>query len=308
VIDPEGGGRPYDRFRDRICSHPQTSALLIAFGGPRARRWEPKYLNSLRLAFREGARALRPCPGRGRRSARQGRAIVVEGYMDVVGSRSTGIEPRRRDARNGPLRPATCKAPAPDRPRWFFCFDGDAAGRRRRGNAARGEPSLSGGQQDGAIFLFSSSRARTRTASCGRKARGLEKEACESRPLSEVPSEELKGRNGPRHGRGAAPGLAHEAKPLLQKVSAPALRLQLLKAFCRSGRYDLRGGGAAHRDPHPRGYGSKPAPHQGAERGAQLRSENPTHAASVLAFQAGFTPGNFPAELLIMIPSRGVRS
>src|SRR5207244_13627944 len=80
--------------------------------------------------------------------------------------------------------------------------------RRRRGGPegsvarARGEPTLSGGQQDRAISL-SSSRARSGQLRAGRRQGSLREKARRLAPALGVPSRSAEGPYGSLHGRGA---------------------------------------------------------------------------------------------------------
>jgi DNA primase len=125
----------------------------------------------------------------------------------------------------------------------------------------------------------------------------FEKRLGDSRPLSEFLLEELKSRTdlGTAEGRSR---LAHEAKPLLQKVSAPALRLQLLKALAEAAGMTHEEAAQLTEIRIPRGYGSKPAPLQGAERGAQLAERKPERTLlQCLLSKPGYAK-ELPAELL----------
>jgi DNA primase len=133
LISPEGGGQPYDRFRNRII-FPITDARgrLISFGG---RALDPedraKYLNGPESPlFHKGhnlyglheARTLLAEGGEG------ASLVVVEGYMDVIACQ------RARIAAVAPL--GTAMTEDQMRLLWRYahepvlCFDGDNAGLR----------------------------------------------------------------------------------------------------------------------------------------------------------------------------------
>ncbi len=90
---PEGGGAPYDRFRDRlIFPIRDPRGRLIAFGGralnPEARA---KYLNSPETPlFKKGQTLYNHGPARAA-AAKSGRLVVAEGYMDVIALAQAGI-------------------------------------------------------------------------------------------------------------------------------------------------------------------------------------------------------------------------
>ena len=147
------GGRPYDRFRDRITFPIHDSkGRVTGFGARIIESGEPKYLNSPETpVFRKG----RELYGlwRARRAGRRPRRLlVVEGYMDVVALAQSGID----------YAVATLGTAATEEhvQRLFrvvndvvFCFDGDEAGRRAAWRALENAlPAMKGGRQ--ALFLF----------------------------------------------------------------------------------------------------------------------------------------------------------
>lgn len=90
---PEGGGAPYDRFRDRIIFPIRDArGRCIAFGGRAIQPGqEPKYLNSPETPLFDKSRTLYN-HGPAREAAGRARALVVaEGYMDVIGLAQAGI-------------------------------------------------------------------------------------------------------------------------------------------------------------------------------------------------------------------------
>ncbi|AYG96328.1 DNA primase [Brevundimonas naejangsanensis] len=134
LIAPEGGGQPYDRFRDRLM-FPILDARgrIVSFGG---RAMNPddraKYLNGPETSlFHKGA-TLYGLPEARRilgveKRGEQG-IVVVEGYMDVIACQRAGI------AAVAPMGTAlteeqmgllwrTSAEPT-------LCFDGDGAGQR----------------------------------------------------------------------------------------------------------------------------------------------------------------------------------
>src|SRR5947208_5886755 len=78
VIDPEGGGRRYDRFRDRIMFPILNQrGSVIAFGGRVLGEGEPKYLNSPETPLFEKGRELYGLVQARPAIRAAGRAIVV---------------------------------------------------------------------------------------------------------------------------------------------------------------------------------------------------------------------------------------
>ncbi len=132
LISPEGGGQPYDRFRDRII-FPIADARgrVVSFGG---RAMNPddraKYLNGPETPLFHKGRTVY-----GLQEARRLLAIgdeadvvVVEGYMDVIACQRAGI------AAVAPLGTALTEEQMELlwrlRPEPVLCFDGDKAGLR----------------------------------------------------------------------------------------------------------------------------------------------------------------------------------
>ena len=296
VIDPEGGGRRYDRFRDRIMFPILNQrGSVIAFGGRVLGDGEPKYLNSPETPLFEKGRELYGLAQARSAIRAAGRAIVVEGYMDVVALAQHGIE-----YAVATLGTATSASHVQKLLRQtdevVFCFDGDAAGRKAAWHALEVSlPYLADNKAVRFLFLPPEHDPDSFVREEGKEA--FEKRLGDSRPLSEFLLQELKSRTdlGTAEGRSR---LAHEAKPLLQKVSAPALRLQLLKALAEAAGMTHEEAAQLTEIRIPRGYGSKPAPLQGAERGAQLAERKPERTLlQCLLSKPGYAK-ELPAELL----------
>jgi DNA primase len=95
IKEPERGGEPYDRQRDRVI-FPIADARgrLIAFGGRllRSREGAPKYLNSPETPVYEKGRHLYGLSWAKTAIRREGAVLVVEGYMDYVSLAAREIE------------------------------------------------------------------------------------------------------------------------------------------------------------------------------------------------------------------------
>ncbi len=135
LIEPEGGGAPYDRFRDRII-FPITDGRgrTLSFGGramdPQARA---KYLNgpesplfhkgSTLYGLAEARKILAAAPANERPPL-----VVVEGYMDVIACARAGV------AAVAPLGTALTEEQMEllwrFHPEPTLCFDGDRAGQQ----------------------------------------------------------------------------------------------------------------------------------------------------------------------------------
>ena len=150
AITPEDGGPSYDRFRDRIM-FPIADARgrIVSFGGramdPQARA---KYLNGPDTSLFDKGRVLYGLP-EARRLLHAGgedaRAVVVEGYMDVIACQRAGV------AAVAPMGTALTETQMDLlwrlHPEPTLCFDGDGAGQRAAARAIdRALPLLKSGR------------------------------------------------------------------------------------------------------------------------------------------------------------------
>lgn len=134
LIAPEGGGQPYDRFRDRLMFPILDSrGRIVSFGG---RAMNPddraKYLNGPESPlFHKGATLYGLPEARrilGAESKGEQGIVVVEGYMDVIACQRAGIPavaPMGTALTEEQMERLWRVSAEP-----VLCFDGDAAGRR----------------------------------------------------------------------------------------------------------------------------------------------------------------------------------
>ena len=144
----------YDRFRHRIIFPIEDHrGRVVGFGGRAIGDDEPKYLNSPETpVFHKGSELYGLYRARGA-IKEAGKAVVVEGYMDVVALSQFGI-----DYAVATLGTATTRNQLE---RLFrhadevvFCFDGDRAGRDAAWRALETAlPSMHEGRQTGFLFL-----------------------------------------------------------------------------------------------------------------------------------------------------------
>jgi DNA primase len=90
---PEGGGEPYDRFRNRLMFPIRNAAgRLVGFGGRTLGDDVAKYVNTAETErFRKSS--LLYGLDRAKRAIRDARrALLVEGYFDVLGAVASGVE------------------------------------------------------------------------------------------------------------------------------------------------------------------------------------------------------------------------
>ncbi len=92
LVQPEAGGSPYDRFRGRVV-FPITDerGVFIGMGGRGLGNEQPKYLNSPQSELFDKGRTLYGLQLAGKEIRESGAAVVVEGYMDVIGPWQAGF-------------------------------------------------------------------------------------------------------------------------------------------------------------------------------------------------------------------------
>lgn len=226
VIDNEKGRR-YDRFRDRIMFPIlDQKGSVIGFGGRVLEKGEPKYLNSPETPLFEKGRELY-----GLFQARQairaaGRVLVVEGYMDVVAlaQHGVGYAVATLGTATTPVHVQKLLRQADD---VVFCFDGDAAGRKAAWRALENSLELvADDKRLSFLFLPQDEDPDSYIRRHGKDA--FEASLGEAVPLSEFLLRELAARVDMRTEEGRAHFL-QTAKPLLEKIPAPALGMLLRK-------------------------------------------------------------------------------
>jgi DNA primase len=233
-------GRRYDRFRDRVMFPiVNQRGFVVGFGGRVIGEAEsaagegkgpagPKYLNSPETPLFEKGRELYGLPQARLAIRAQGRVVVVEGYMDVVMLAQHGIA-------NAVATLGTATTPVHVQKllrltdEIVFCFDGDAAGRRAAWHAL--EVSLESLQDRKAVrFLFLPPEHDPDSFVREHGAAVFEERVARAEPLSAYLLGHLQATNDLATLEGRARLLA-EAKPLLRRVAAPALQMQLKRAL-----------------------------------------------------------------------------
>ena len=147
LIEPEGGGASYDRFRNRVMFPIQDRrGRVIAFGGRALGEAQAKYLNSPDTpVFHKGAVLYGMHLARSV-ARKSGRIIAVEGYMDVIALHQGGLTEAV-----APLGTALTELQMEEMWRLVdapvLCFDGDVAGLKAASRAAeRALPRLKSGK------------------------------------------------------------------------------------------------------------------------------------------------------------------
>jgi len=223
----EGEGKRYDRFRDRVL-FPIFSArgAVIGFGGRVLGDGEPKYLNSPETPLFEKGREVYGLV-QARDAIRQsGRVLVVEGYMDVVALAQFGVgyAVATLGTATTPVHVSRLLRLADE---IVFCFDGDAAGRKAAWRALEvGLPLALDHKPLRFLFLPEGEDPDTFVRRHGREA--FETLAAEAQTLSAFLLGELRARHDLGTAEGRSAFLA-AARPHLQRIEAPGLKLQLVK-------------------------------------------------------------------------------
>ncbi|HEX4798057.1 MAG TPA: DNA primase, partial [Burkholderiales bacterium] len=295
VIDAEGGRR-YDRFRDRVMFPILNQrGSVIAFGGRVIGDGEPKYLNSPETPLFEKGRELYGLSQARHAIRNAGRVIVVEGYMDVVALAQHGIEYAVATLGTA-TSPVHVQKLLRQTDEVVFCFDGDAAGRKAAWHALEVSlPYLADNKAVRFLFLPPEHDPDSFVREQGSKA--LEQKLREAKPLSEFLLDELKGKVNPDTAEGRS-RLVHEAKPLLQQLSAPALRLQILKTLAEAAQMSQEDAGRIMEIRIARGYDAKPALAMGAPRGRQLPHRRREDQLLQCLLAKPMLAGNLPQAML----------
>ena len=185
LLSKNDSGRNYDKFRGRVMFpiHDRRGRV-IAFGGRVIGKDDsPKYLNSPETPLFHKGRELYGLWHARQANNKLARLLVVEGYMDVVSLWQSGIR-----TAVATLGTATTSEHAEllfrNAPDVYFCFDGDAAGRRAAWKALESVlPRMGDGRQ--AFFLFLPEGEDPDSLVRAQGAAGFETALATALPLSE---------------------------------------------------------------------------------------------------------------------------
>ena len=220
-------GRRYDYFRDRVMIPiVNPKGEVIAFGGRIIGPGEPKYLNSPETPLFEKGRELFGLPQARVALRETDTAIVVEGYMDVIALAQHGVS--NAVATLGTATTAThVQKLLRQVDRIVFCFDGDNAGRKAAWRALENSlEALPEQKTIGFVFLPEEHDPDSYVREFGKDA--FNRMVAQATPLSDFLLREL-GRQCDLTSAEGKAKLVADAKPLLQKLQTPLLRLQLVK-------------------------------------------------------------------------------
>lgn len=249
LIAPEGGGAPYDRFRDRII-FPILDARerVISFGG---RAMNPderaKYLNGPETPLFHKGSTLYGLPEARRLIAKGGESAhltVVEGYMDAIACQRAGI------AAVAPLGTALTEDQmgllwrVSSEP--VLCFDGDAAGLRAAYRTIeRTLPLLKPGRSFRIALLGGGNDPDDILRDSGAPA--LRQALSDTRPLVEVlfaKERDLEPLDTPERRAGLKARLREQARKIADSDLAEQYRLDLYRRFDELFSAQARGQGA----------------------------------------------------------------
>jgi DNA primase len=232
VIDSDG--KRYDRFRDRVM-FPIFSqrGQTIGFGGRVMGEGEPKYLNSPETPLFEKGREVYGLVQARDAIRTAGRVLVVEGYMDVIALAQFGVgyAVATLGTATTPTHVAKLLRLADE---IVYSFDGDAAGRKAAWRAL--ETSLPVAPDNKPIkflFLPDGEDPDTYVRKYGKDK--FEELVVRADTLSQFLLSELRAQFNLDTPEGRAQFVS-AAKPHLQKVTAPILRVQLANAVAELGR------------------------------------------------------------------------
>ncbi|MGF6147180.1 DNA primase [Kingella potus] len=226
VVRNEEQNRHYDRFRHRIMFPIRDiRGQVVGFGGRVLDDSKPKYLNSPDTPLFDKGRNLYGLYEARAAVKDAGRILVVEGYMDVVALSQFGIG--YGVAALGTATTAEhVKILMRQADNIYFCFDGDAAGRKAAWRALENAlPQLKDGKSLHFLFLPKEHDPDSYIRAHG-KAQFEDALLNQSKPLSEYFWHALSDGLKLNTQEGKAE-LVKKASPLLAQIAAPALAFLL---------------------------------------------------------------------------------
>lgn len=227
VVENEQGRR-YDRFRDRIMFpiHDQKGQV-IGFGGRVINPEDtPKYYNSPETPLFQKGHELYGLFLARRAIRDAGRALVVEGYMDVVALAQYGIEyaVAALGTATTPFHITKLMRQADE---IVFCFDGDKAGLTAAWRAAMNAlPALTDGLKLSFLFLPKEHDPDSYVREFGKEK--FEAEVKAAMPLSQYILKHLSEDN-PLQSQEDRVRFLNEAEPIMQQINAPRSAMYLRK-------------------------------------------------------------------------------
>jgi DNA primase len=292
-------GSLYDKFRDRVMFpiHDRRGRV-IAFGGRVLEaNASPKYLNSPETPLFHKGRELYGLWQVRQAHTRIPRLVVVEGYMDVVALAQHGVMEAVATLGTA-TTPDHAELLFRNAPDVYFCFDGDAAGRRAATRAMESVlPRMRDGRQ--AFFLFLPEGEDPDTLVRHEGAGGFDARLQHATPLSQFFFDELSADVNLSTLDGKA-RLAERAKPMLAQIPDGAFADLMQQRLT-----ELTGVGARTAPPQAHVPAQRPVPPHAPPKRSLVRSaialllQQPSLATEIplpLAFASLRQPG---VELLV---------
>ena len=231
LVTQKTADQQYDRFRNRIIFPIEDHrGRVVGFGGRSIGEEEPKYLNSPETpVFHKGSELYGLYRARGAIKD-AGKAVVVEGYMDVVALSQFGV-----GYAAATLGTATTRTQLNRLFRHtdeiIFCFDGDRAGREAAWRALdTALPCLQEGRQIAFLFLPQGEDPDSIVRSEGKK--GFETRLHEAKPLPDYLLGHLQTQADLSRIDGRA-RFVELARPMLKKIPQGAFRELMLSRIAQ---------------------------------------------------------------------------
>lgn len=244
-------GHVYDKFRNRVMFpiHDRRGRT-IAFGGRVLEKDDgPKYLNSPETPLFHKGRELYGLWQVRQANQKIERLIVVEGYMDVIALFQHGIAQAVATLGTA-TTPDQAELLFRNAPDVYFCFDGDAAGRRAAGKAMESVlPRMKDGRQ--AFFLFLPEGEDPDTLVRAEGAASFDARLRDAVPLSQFFYDELAKDVNLATLDGKA-RLAERAKPLLAQIPDGAFGDLMRQRLTEITGVGARAGAPSSPPPRPR--------------------------------------------------------
>jgi DNA primase len=225
-------GKRYDRFRGRVMFPIRNRrGAVIGFGARIIESGEPKYLNSPETPVFHKGQELYGLFEAQEAIRRRQRAIVCEGYIDVIQLSQAGFE-EAVAALGTAITSHHVSTLFRLSDHVIFAFDGDAAGRKAARRALEATLPIIGDSKRASFVLLPESEDPDSLIKA-HGARAFEDELSRALPLSRWLVKALsEGRNLDQAEDRAS--MLAEAKPMLEAMNAGALRLQLLQELAQA--------------------------------------------------------------------------
>lgn len=154
LVIRQEGKRPYDRFRGRIMFPIRDKrGRTIGFGGRVIAEGQPKYLNSPETILFQKRDCLYGVFEAAQQKRRWNKAVLVEGYLDVMALSQAGILGAFATLGTA-VSTQHLQLLFRESPQVIVCFDGDTAGRKAAWNACLAAlPLMEGSRQLSFLFL-----------------------------------------------------------------------------------------------------------------------------------------------------------